>query len=92
MSTHNHPRRMVLRGLLATGCALCLPRLSLAQAGKMNKAQAQYQDQPKGDQKCSNCMHFIAPNSCLLVEGNISPEGWCMLWVKKPVEEPLGSN
>ena len=58
MSTHNHPRRIILRGLLATGCALCLPRLSLAQGGKLSKAQAQYQDQPKGDQKCGNCMHL----------------------------------
>lgn len=90
MSTHNHPRRILLRGLLAAGCALCLPRLSLAQGGKMSKAQAQYQDQPKGDQKCGNCMHFITPNSCMLVEGNISTDGWCKLWVKKPAEEPVG--
>ena len=84
MSTHNHPRRILLRGLLATGCALCLPRLSLAQPGKVSKAQVQYQDQPKGEQKCGNCMHFIAPNSCMVVDGSISPEGWCKLWVKKP--------
>lgn len=91
MSTHNHPRRIVLRGLLATGCAMCLPRLSLAQTGnKMSKVQAQYQDQPKGDQKCGNCMHFIPPDSCLLVEGNISSDAWCRLWVKKPVENPVG--
>ena len=90
MSTHNHPRRILLRGLLATGCALCLPRLSLAQGSKVNKEQAQYQDQPKNDQKCDNCMHFIPPDSCMLVEGNISPNGWCKFWVKKPVEEPVG--
>lgn len=84
MSTHNHPRRTVLLGLLATGCALCLPRLSLAQSRKMDKTQAQYQDQPKGDQKCSNCMHFVAPNSCMVVEGDISPDAWCKLWFKKP--------
>lgn len=91
MSTHNHPRRIVLRGLLATGCALCLPRLSLAQTGnKLSKVQAQYQDKPKGDQKCGNCMHFIPPDSCMLVEGNISADAWCRLWVKKPVEDPVG--
>ncbi len=90
MSTHNQSRRIVLRSLLATGCALCLPRLSTAQTGKMSKAQAQYQDQSKGDQKCGNCMYFSAPNSCMVVEGNISPDGWCKLWVKKPAEDPVG--
>lgn len=83
MLKHNHSRRIVLRGILATGCALCLPRLSVAQTGKISKAQAQYRDRPKDDQKCGNCLHFIAPDSCSLVEGNISPDGWCMLWTQK---------
>lgn len=53
-------------------------------AAKVSQASVQYQAQPKGDQKCDNCMHFIADsNTCKLVEGEISPEGWCSLWVKK---------
>jgi hypothetical protein len=83
MSDHNQSRRIVLRGLLAAGCALCLPRLSEAQNDKLSKMQAQYQDQPEGDQKCGNCMHFIAPDACHIVEGKVSPEGWCKLWAKK---------
>jgi len=82
MSDH-HSRRTVLRGLVAAGCALCLPRLGHAEAGKLSQVQAQYQDKPKGDQKCANCMHFVAPNSCKVVDGTISPDGWCTLWVKK---------
>jgi hypothetical protein len=27
---------------------------------------------------------FEAPNSCKTVEGTISPEGWCMVYAKKP--------
>ena len=28
--------------------------------------------------------HFIAESgSCKLVEGKISPDGWCTLWAKK---------
>ncbi|HSD96516.1 MAG TPA: high-potential iron-sulfur protein [Sulfuricaulis sp.] len=55
-----------------------------AQGGKLSKAQAQYQEQPKGDQNCANCMHFIAGSStCQVVEGKVSPNGWCMLWAKK---------
>ena len=55
-----------------------------AQGGKLSQAQAQYQEQPKGDQNCANCMHFIAGSStCQVVEGKVSPNGWCMLWAKK---------
>lgn len=55
-----------------------------AQGNKLSKAQAQYQDQPKGDQNCANCMHFIAESStCQVVEGKVSPNGWSMLWAKK---------
>jgi hypothetical protein len=55
-----------------------------AQGGKLSQAQAKYQDQPKGDQSCANCMHFIAESStCQVVEGKVSPNGWSMLWAKK---------
>jgi hypothetical protein len=44
----------------------------------------QYQLQPKGEQKCANCANFIAAsNTCKQVDGQISPEGWCALWIKK---------
>lgn len=55
-----------------------------ATSPKVSQASVQYQRQPKGDQKCADCMHFIAAsNSCKLVEGSISPTGWCLLWARK---------
>lgn len=60
------------------------PMSGAVASGKISKAQAQYQDQPKGDQQCSTCTHFIAESStCKVVEGKVSPNGWCMLWAKK---------
>jgi hypothetical protein len=53
-----------------------------AAPAKVSQASVQYQTQPKGDQKCANCIHFEGSNSCKLVEGEISPEGWCLLWAK----------
>ena len=51
---------------------------------KVSQASVQYQTQPKGEQKCSSCMNFIAEsNTCKLVDGQISPDGWCTLWTKK---------
>ena len=51
---------------------------------KVAPASVQYQTQPKGEQKCGQCLHFIAgSNTCKLVDGQISSEGWCSLWAKK---------
>lgn len=52
-----------------------------ATPAKVSQASVQYQDQPKGEQKCANCIQFIQPNACKVVEGEISPEGWCAIWV-----------
>ncbi|HXM83443.1 MAG TPA: high-potential iron-sulfur protein [Burkholderiales bacterium] len=53
-------------------------------SGKVSQAVAQYQNTPKADQKCSKCMHFIADsNSCKLVEGRVTSEGWCKLFAAK---------
>lgn len=55
-----------------------------AQSTKLSKTQVQYQQQPKGEQQCSKCMHYIADSStCKLVEGPINPNGWCTLWAQK---------
>ncbi len=51
---------------------------------KVPQQAVQYQTEPKNGQKCDGCLHFIAAsNSCKLVEGQISPDGWCTLWTKK---------
>lgn len=51
---------------------------------KVAQATVQYQGQPKGEQKCGDCMHFLAEsNTCQRVEGQVSPNGWCLLWMKK---------
>lgn len=55
-----------------------------AATSKVSQASVQYQAQPKGEQKCSGCINFIAEsNTCTLVDGQISPEGWCSLWAKQ---------
>jgi uncharacterized protein YjbJ (UPF0337 family) len=55
-----------------------------AATSKVSQTSVQYQTQPKGELKCSGCMNFIAEsNTCKLVDGQISPNGWCSLWTKK---------
>ena len=43
----------------------------------MTKAQVEYQDTPNGIYSCATCTLFEAPNSCKVVEGEVSKEGWC---------------
>ena len=49
----------------------------------MAQKAVEYQDTPKGDQECSNCSLFQEPNSCTLVDGEISPKGRCKFCVKQ---------
>jgi hypothetical protein len=55
---------------------------AMAQA-KMPRAAVAYQDHPKGNQDCTNCALFQPPSACKNVAGEISPKGWCNIWVKK---------
>jgi hypothetical protein len=65
------------------------PATPSPEAGKVTKMQAEYQEQPNGDQRCDNCRFFIAEsNTCEVVEGEISPQGWCKLWVAQPSPAP----
>lgn len=52
-------------------------------AMKATHAGVHYQLMPKGEQKCGNCRHFVAESkTCHLVDGQISPEAWCVIWAK----------
>jgi len=46
-------------------------------AAKETKREARYQNHPKGRERCGRCSHFVRPNGCEIVEGRISPRGWC---------------
>lgn len=74
-------RREILA--LTLGAAALLSLLETpAYAAKVSKASVRYQDSPKGGSECSNCKLFVPPNACKNVAGEISPKGWCALWVK----------
>ena len=79
-------RRSILKGavLLASGtlAASVIP-VKPAYAQKAPKEAMKYQDSPKDGQKCSDCTYFVAPDSCGVVDGKISPNGWCVLFNKK---------
>lgn len=67
---------------------LLLAETTTARA-KGSQAQFKYQTSPKNGQKCSQCALFIpgksatANGSCKIVDGTISPSGWCTAFSKK---------
>jgi hypothetical protein len=72
-----------LAGLLFTAAA------APAQAAKGSQAQFKYQSKPNGSKKCSNCTFYIqgksatANGTCKIVEGTISPNGYCIAYSAK---------
>jgi anaerobic selenocysteine-containing dehydrogenase len=75
-------RRVILIRSIALAAATWAVRPAAAQA-KATKAAMQYQDQPKNGQTCDTCLHWVPPAECKVVEGPISPKGWCAAYVKK---------
>lgn len=75
---------------------ICLPALAalialgtgVAQA-KGSKSQFKYQTTPNDGHQCSGCSFFIpgksktAAGTCKLVDGSISPSGWCEAYTPK---------
>jgi hypothetical protein len=76
-------RTIVTRSVASAAGAAVLFGLVTEAAAKMSQKSVDYQDTPKNDQECSNCSLFQEPNCCTLVDGEISPKGWCKFWVKK---------
>lgn len=79
-------RRNLLRGAtLAAGGAAFLAATMTAQRAEAKMAQtaAGYQTTPKDGKRCADCAVFVSPSSCRLVDGTISPDGYCRFFVKK---------
>ncbi len=95
MKENQMPRRQFLK---IGGAALAMVPVVVAfgradaATNKALRASLKYQGKPEGDKKCANCMHFVpgastkALGGCKLIAGDteISPQGYCVGWVKKP--------
>jgi hypothetical protein len=88
-------REQLTRGTFVRSAVL-LPALaalvggeSFAQTVKESKTQVKYQDSPNGKKQCSGCTFFIAGKTpsangtCKIVQGDISPKGYCTLYSPK---------
>ena len=58
-------------------------------ATKLAKSAVQYQNEPRAGKDCDDCIQFLAgatpksDGSCKIVEGAISPHGYCIAFTPK---------
>ena len=73
------------RSALQAGLIMVTAGLTGHAAAQAKIAQnlVQYQDKPKGDAQCSKCLQFQPPDACKVVDGKISPNGWCAAFAPK---------
>lgn len=84
------PTRKTFLGLavlLPAAAAMC--SAARADNGKVSPQSMQYQTTPNGDKQCSGCKFFVpgqdasANGSCQIVDGAISPHGYCKAYSAK---------
>ena len=88
-------RRALLRGgaMMAAGGALLSAALAAGAADAANKLAQRtvnYQDKPRGNARCDNCAQWQQPTACKLVDGTISPSGWCSIYDAKVLNRTRG--
>jgi hypothetical protein len=90
MTERGQDRQRISRRAALAGTALALGAASAALVvrpaaaqQKIGQALANYQATPKGNDRCGLCSNFQTPSGCKFVDGTISPNGWCQLFVPK---------
>ena len=78
-------RRLLLASLLAAAARLTPARAEdeVPEAEKIPQKDALYQTHPKGPQRCQICLQFKPPNACKIVQGQITPQGWCQYFAAR---------
>jgi hypothetical protein len=77
------------RGILKTGLTILAGTVALAGTAraqdddKVDQSVVAYQTTPNAGAQCSLCVNFVAPNACKVVNGVISPTGWCTAFAPK---------
>ncbi len=78
-------RRALLLG--TAGAASTTAFLSMssktASAQKLSQRVVAYQDHPDGDKRCDRCARFQPPAACSIVDGTVSPDGYCTFFIPR---------
>jgi hypothetical protein len=80
MTTGQNDNRYWSRRLVLVAAVGVARKASAQTSPKVSRAEAAYQDKPNGGMTCEACTFFRKPKSCQVVDGDISPDGWCKLF------------
>jgi hypothetical protein len=90
MNGYSSDFQRVSRRTALSGAALALGAVAMIAAAsrtsaqqKISQADAKYQGASKGDQRCGGCANFQPPNACKFIQGEVSSNGWCQLFIAK---------
>jgi hypothetical protein len=75
--------RLAVAGLAGVVGPAFGPARAAAATAKLPQSEIGYQASPKGAARCELCANWQAPNACKVVAGQISPNGWCGLFVRR---------
>jgi hypothetical protein len=48
---------------------------------KRSREEVRYQNEPYLGRTCSRCVLYQGDGVCVILDGAVSPEGWCTQWV-----------
>lgn len=89
-STDRRNALRVVYGLTLALAASAVPTAAKPFRWNRPKGTAGYQEQPNDKEQCSRCKLFLVPKhtdslgGCVVLEGEIVPNGWCRLWEPRP--------
>jgi high potential iron-sulfur protein len=81
-------RRRALLAAMSVGGAALLAGVPASNAQqnpkatlkKRSKEAVGYRDEPYEGRSCAKCVLYSGHGECVLVEGEVSPNGWCLQW------------
>lgn len=78
-------RRKFLAGAATGTCMLALSAGAQDKAKpglrKRSREQVRYQNEPFLGRTCSRCVLYQGDGVCVILDGAVSPNGWCNQWV-----------
>lgn len=94
--TFRHARRGALKAVVTIGAGAVLavalkataeqPKADPPKANpkaalkKRSKEKVGYRDEPYEGRSCAKCVLYAGHGECILVDGQVSPDGWCVQW------------
>ena len=95
MNEHQTTRRSFLKiggSALAMIPVIAMTGSAIATTNAAMRTSLKYKATPEGDKNCAGCVQFVPGASpkdlggCKILPGDteISPQGYCMAWTKKP--------